>query len=88
MAVQRVLESDQEDDPTNQTLAGLNPPLHKQKQSDVTQNILRWLNHVRLSQNVIDTILRSSVKTEAAVRARLVPMMVHFLCNTMSVCSG
>ena len=88
MAVQRVLESDQEDDPTNQTLAGLNPPLHKQKQSDVTQNILRWLNHVRLSQNVIDTILRSSVKTEAAVRARLVPMMVHFLRNTMSVCSG
>ena len=88
MAVQRVLESDQEDDPTNQTLAGLNPPLHKQKQSDVTQNILRWLNHVRLSQNVIDTILRSSVKTEAAVRARLVPMTVHFLRNTMTMCLG
>ena len=83
MAVQKVLESDQEDDPTNQTLAGLNPPLHKEKQSDVTQNILRWLNHVRLSQNVIDTILRSSVKTEAAVKARWVLTIVHIFCSTL-----
>ena len=71
-----VLESDQEEAPSHdidlksQILAGLNPPLHKEKQSEVTENIQHWLNHVRLSQNIIDTILRSGVKTEIAVKAR------------------
>ncbi len=70
--MQRVLELDQEDDdPTNQYLAGLNPPLHKLNQDNVTRDLQRWLNHVRLSQNVIDTILRSSSGNDAAIKSRL-----------------
>ena len=53
-----MLDSDQEEDPTDQNLAGLNPPIMS-KTVDVS-NVRRWLNHVRLSQNVIDTITKSS----------------------------
>ncbi|XP_064403130.1 E3 ubiquitin-protein ligase RNF213-like isoform X2 [Halichondria panicea] len=71
-AVQRVLESDQEyNDPTSQDLAGLNPPLHKTNQDDLTRDLQRWLNHVRLSQNVIDTILRSSSGDDTTIMSRL-----------------
>ncbi len=70
-----VLELDQEDDdPTSQYLAGLNPPLQKPNQGDVTRDIQRWLNHVRLSQNVIDTILRSSSGNDASIKSRLEEM--------------
>ncbi len=60
-----MLEPDQED---GEHLAGLDPPLHKLDQG--TKDLQRWLNHVRLSQNVIDTILRSSAKNPAAVKSR------------------
>ncbi|XP_064404373.1 E3 ubiquitin-protein ligase RNF213-like isoform X3 [Halichondria panicea] len=74
-AVQRVLESDHEDgDPTSPSWAGLNPPLHNlstRKQDEVTRNLQRWLNNVRLSQNVIETILRSNSVNDATITSRL-----------------
>ncbi len=67
-----MLESDHEyNDPTSQDLAGLNPPLHKTNQDGLTRDLQRWLNHVRLSQNVIDTILRSSSGDDATIMSRL-----------------
>ena len=71
-AVQRVLESDQEDDPVKRKLIGLNPPIQSEEQDEVTLSIHRWLNHVRMSQNIIDTILKSKYKTEVDSKARLV----------------
>ncbi len=69
-----MLESDHEDgDPTSPSWTGLNPPLHNlktRKQDEVTQNLQRWLNHVRLSQNVIDTILRSNIVNDATIKSR------------------
>ena len=71
--MERVLELDQEDDDglTSQHLAGLNPPLHKCDQRDITQDLQRWLNHVRLSQNVIDGILKSGSGNPACIKSRL-----------------
>ena len=71
--MEKVLELDQEDgdDLTSQHLAGLNPPLQKSKQRDITQDLQRWLNHVRLSQNVIDGILKSSKGNPACIKSRL-----------------
>ena len=74
-AVQRVLDSDQEEDllgPRNTALIGLTPPIKSDNQAEVTLSIHRWLNHVRMSQNIIDTILRSNNETEVACKARLV----------------
>ena len=72
-AVQQILESDQsEADPTQRTIIGLSPPIYNKQQSDVTINVHHWLNHVRLSQNVIDSILKTNIRTKAAIKARLV----------------
>lgn len=67
-AVEKVLESPVEKDMTSQNLAGLKPPL---KKDEPTQNLQRWLNHVRLSQNVIDNVLSSNVQCDIAIKSRL-----------------
>lgn len=71
-AVKTVLESEQDkDDYFSENLAGLNPPL-KQGQGEVTEDLKCWLNHVRLSQNVIEEILKSSAGNIEMRNARCV----------------
>lgn len=46
----------------------LEPPLQK---DNPNPNLAQWLNHVRLSQNAIDSILSLKSRTERALAARL-----------------
>ena len=66
-AVQSILEPDKENDPTNVTLVGLDPPIYKEK---VTQNIHHWLNHIHLSQNIIDAVLKSNIVSTTMIKTR------------------
>lgn len=54
----------------------LEPPLQK---DNPNPNLAQWLNHVRLSQNTIDSILSLRSQSERVLKARYIHDL--FRCN-------
>ena len=54
-------------------LSDLESPLGKDKPTD---NLSRWLNDVRLSQNVINSVLSLGSQSDAAAQLRFVQIVV------------
>ena len=53
-------------------LSDLESPLGKDKPAD---NLSRWLNDVRLSQNVINSVLSLGSRSDAAARLRFIQIV-------------